>query len=43
MAEFYPFGRFKLVGNDVLILGKESLEALPKIASGSVRERSEEI
>jgi hypothetical protein len=43
MAEFYPFGKFKLVGNDVLILGKESLEALAKIASASIRERSEEI
>jgi len=39
MAEFYPFGRFKLVGTDVLILGKDSLEALFKITSGSIRER----
>ena len=27
LAEFYPFGRFKLAGNEVLILGKESLES----------------
>jgi hypothetical protein len=24
MSEFYPFGTFKLVGNDLLILGKKS-------------------
>jgi hypothetical protein len=27
MSEFYPFGEFKLVGNDVLILAKEALDA----------------
>jgi hypothetical protein len=27
MSEFYPCCKFKLVGNDVLIIGKKSLEA----------------
>jgi hypothetical protein len=27
LAEFYPFGKFKLAGNEVLILGKESLQS----------------
>lgn len=27
LAEFYPFGKFKLVGNEVLILGKGSLNS----------------
>ena len=26
MVEFYPIGKFRLVGNDVVILGKESLD-----------------
>jgi hypothetical protein len=25
LAEFYPFGKFKLAGNEVLMLGKELL------------------
>jgi hypothetical protein len=27
MSEFYPCCKFKLVGNDVLLIGKKSLEA----------------
>ena len=27
LSEFYPFGKFKLAGNEVLILGKESLQS----------------
>jgi hypothetical protein len=27
LGEFYPFGKFKLAGNEVLILGKESLQS----------------
>jgi hypothetical protein len=27
LSEFYPFGKFRLAGNEVLILGKESLES----------------
>jgi hypothetical protein len=43
LAKFYPFGKFKVLGNDVLILGKKSVEGSSAIASSSIRERSEEM
>lgn len=42
MSEFYPFGKFKLIGSDVLILSENFLEALPAVGTGSIRERLEE-
>jgi hypothetical protein len=43
LAEFYPFGKFKLAGSEVLILGKESLgefcPRLPAVQSENAAKR----